>query len=160
MEEEGSRHHSSALFGTITTVWKAQTSSPCKVHPALAKLQFKVEIQFIAGSLQKVVVELMGDSFFVEVGLWVLGGKNYMESGSVNCWREVTQEGVQGCGEFPCILPPANVSLLMRSPSITGFPCRVERLEMRQQLHKRPKCKTKPLGSCAYSTCCAPCDSS
>lgn len=83
-----------------------------------------------------------------------------MESGSVNCWREVTQEGGQGCGEFPCILPPASVSLLMMSPSIAGVSCRVERLEMRQQLHKRPKSKMKPLGSCAYSTCCAPCDSS
>lgn len=58
-----------------------------------------------------------------------LGGRVCVDSGSINCWREGTQRGVQ-VRSIPGTLPPANVSLLMRSPSIAVFSCRAKRMEM------------------------------
>lgn len=42
-------------------------SRPCKIPSALAKLPFKLEIQFISVPVQKPVVQLMGDLFLVKV---------------------------------------------------------------------------------------------
>lgn len=55
-------------------------SSPGKMPSPLAKLQCKLEIQFIAMLLQKPLVELMGDLFLVEVEVRDLGGGRCVES--------------------------------------------------------------------------------
>lgn len=55
-------------------------SSPFKIHSLLAKLLYKLEIQFIAVLLQKPLVELMGDLFVVGVEVRELGGRSCMES--------------------------------------------------------------------------------